>query len=220
MNRPPVLITLTAPSAAGKSYLLNYIRDVAKLPCLISTTTRAKRANEVEGVDYFFISKEESEAIEARGEFAELAIFGGNRYGVTNTEFQTKLNSPAGVAFLIVEPEGINHYVEPALRVGAKHLKFFINVDLDTRLQRLQDRVFNDILELVPLMGENYSVNVNEASTQKLRNVIKSFSTRLNSVFVKEAQWEQMHQWDAVLDGTDEPQTNLAKILLILHEIK
>ena len=211
----PVLVTLTAPSAAGKSYLLNFIRDKAKLPCLISTTTRAKRAGEVEGVDYFFISLEDSIRLEMAGDFAELAIFGGNRYGVTNTEFQYKLNSPEGVAFLIVEPNGIDHYVEPALRVGASHLKFYIDVPLDVRLKRIQKRVVDDIIEFAPLF---YGVASTEGATKQLTGVIESFTTRLNSVFTKEESWKCMHDWDAVLDGTENPNTNLSIIIKKVQE--
>jgi guanylate kinase len=210
------LITLTAPSASGKSYLLEYIRDELKLPCLVSTTTRAKRANEVEGRDYFFISREESEAMEARGEFAELAIFGGNRYGVTKKEFAGKLNDPIGLAFLIVEPEGIDHYVAPALEVGAKHLKFFVDAPLEIRLDRLRSRTSADILKAVGefVMTEALSdprvVKVDISET--VNKIVSSYTARLQSVLGKELSWKAMHQWDGILNGEHHPAINVAKI--------
>ena len=95
----PILVTLTAPSCSGKSYLLNYIRDEAKMPCLVSTTTRAPRTGEQEGIDYYFISREQSKRYEIEDNFAELAIYNGTRYGVTKQEFKSKLET--GLTFLI-----------------------------------------------------------------------------------------------------------------------
>ena len=112
MEKQSVLVTLTAPTCAGKSYLLNYIRNDRKLPCLVSTTTRPARAGEVEGVDYFFISEEESKSIEADDDFAELAVYNGIRYGVTKAEFKSKLNT------LLIEAEKLNILTEQGVTNG------------------------------------------------------------------------------------------------------
>jgi guanylate kinase len=198
MNRKPTLVTLTAPSAAGKSYLFNFIRDVARLPCLISTTTRAPRAGEVEGVDYFFISEAQSIQMEKDDMFAELAIYRGVRYGVTKEEFSEKLSK--GIAFLIVEPSGIDHYVKPALEAGAKHKKYFINIDLGPRIKRLSDRYLSDL-------------NAAIASGLTGQKVTSSFLDRLEAATTEEVDWVHMHEWDLVLSGYDEPVKNLKLIL-------
>ena len=202
-----VLVTLTAPSCAGKSYLFNYIRDVAKLPCLISTTTRAPRAGEVEGKDYFFISQEESLRLEAEGEFAELAIYNGQRYGVTKQEFHSKLSQ--GVAFLIVEPSGIEHYAAPAVEVGAMHFKTFICVDPLIRLQRFKERSTKDMEKVL-------ANHFNEVGYATLKyEVLKAQSTalsRLEQMLTTEQRWFQMCDWDAVLDGNADPEYNLKAI--------
>lgn len=218
------LITLTAPSASGKSFLLNYIRDVAKLPCLISTTTRAQRAGEVEGVDYFFISKEQSEVMQENGEFAELAIFGGHRYGVTKAEFMNKLNSPEGLAFLIVEPNGIDHYVAPALEVGAKHLKFFIDIPLDVRLERLKARTTADILNLIGQFVKTQNISdprVNKIDIQTgVNKIITAYTNRLTSVLGDELYWVNACKWDGILDGSISPEENLRTIISVVEQAK
>jgi guanylate kinase len=198
MNRKPTLVTLTAPSAAGKSYLFNFIRDVARLPCLISTTTRAPRAGEVEGVDYFFISEDQSVQMEKDDMFAELAIYRGVRYGVTKEEFSEKLSK--GIAFLIVEPSGIDHYVKPALEAGANHKKYFITLDLGTRIKRLSNRYLADLKEAMAF----------GATGQK---VTHAFLDRLEAATTSELDWENMHEWDLILSGYEEPQRNLKIIL-------
>jgi guanylate kinase len=201
-----VLVTLTAPSCAGKSYLFNFIRDEAKLPCLISTTTRAPRAGEVDGVDYFFISEEESLRLEEAGEFAELAKFNGARYGVTKQEFHTKLAQ--GVAFLIVEPSGIEHYAAPAIEVGALHLKTYVSVDPALRLQRFKDRAAKDLEKAVIQNHEDYAAL--KAATFKAQFASLS---RLETMLTVEKNWFQLCHWDVVLNGDAHPSENLKAIL-------
>lgn len=213
MENQPVLVTLTAPSAAGKSYLFNYIRDVAKLPCLISTTTRSPRANEVEGVDYFFISQEESYRLEAAGEFAELAIYNGNRYGVTKEEFHSKLQQ--GIAFLIVEPTGIEHYAAPAIEVGALHYKAFIHVDPEVRMQRFKERAKQDLAKAI---ARNYFDEGNYETLKADCFAAQATSiSRLEQMLTTEMKWFQVAQWDRVLFGEALPEENLQ---IILDDIK
>ena len=204
MEYAPVLVTLTSPTAAGKSYLFNHIRDVAKLPCLISTTTRPPRAGEREGVDYFFISEEESHRLEAEGEFAELAIYRGVRYGVTKSEFHNKLSQ--GIAFLIVEPSGIDHYARPALDAGAEHLKFYIHTDPDVRQTRFMQRAMDDFDQ------ELMRYQLCEDSTA-IKKLFKSYMDRQRAVSTTEMQWGQAANWDRILFGTEKAESNLSIIL-------
>ena len=197
MEKQSVLVTLTAPTCAGKSYLLNYIRNDRKLPCLVSTTTRPARAGEVEGVDYFFISEEESKSLEANDDFAELAVYNGIRYGVTKAEFKSKLDT--GLTFLIVEPSGIDHYVKPALDVGAKHLKYFVDVDLGTRIKRFTARLAEDLSKM--------DKNTN------LEKFVSASLIRHTAMLQIEPGWVDLVKWDRVLNGNDTPEHNLSLIL-------
>lgn len=205
----PVLVTLTAQSCGGKSYLFNYIRDVAKLPCLISTTTRAPRDGEQEGVDYFFITKEESIRLEKEGQFAELAIYNGHRYGVTKDEFHSKLNQ--GIAFLIVEPGGIEHYAKPAVDAGAMHYKTFIFSDPAVRLERFMTRSKKDMMKALSKDGFTWD-EVVEAQRVAL--------SRLTQMLTTEVKWFEMAQWDRVLQGDWLPEENLKAILHDIEKIR
>jgi guanylate kinase len=199
----PILVTLTAPSNSGKSYLLNHIRDIERLPCLISTTTRPARKGEVEGVDYFFITEEESRAIEARDGFAELMTYNGYRYGVSKEEFHGKLAK--GVAFLIVEPSGINHYVAPALEVGALHLNCYVDAPEELRIQRMRKRLTDDVMVICDRVGP-----LNEEDLLKAMN---THVTRLITMLTTERDWKTLHNWNLVLDGTDHPERNVFLIM-------
>lgn len=204
----PILVTLTAPTCAGKSYLFNYIRDVAKMPCLISTTTRAPRHGEREGIDYYFIDEAKSVELENKNLFAELAIYRGVRYGVTKQEFHNKLNQ--GVAFLIVEPTGIDHYVKPAIDAGAIHMKYYVHTDLDLRLARFKSRALIDVASAI-----DADENLKRAgkSTQHVDKTVLSYMDRLVAMTTVEQQWGTSARWDRVLFGTGAPEENLAIIM-------
>ena len=214
-NTAPILITLTSPTAAGKSYLFNYIRDVAKLPCLISTTTRAPRVGEKEGIDYYFISQDTSKMIENNDGFAELAVYRGVRYGVTREEFHGKLSK--GLAFLIVEPSGIDHYVKPALDIGARHLKYFIHTDPEVRLQRFTQRVLSDVK--MAKAADNNSARMGK-SADHTEKVVVSHLDRLISMFTEERKWSTSAEWDRILFGEKSPEYNLDIILSDVKKIR
>ena len=79
---PGRLYVVTAPSGAGKTSLVKALMErEAKLRFSVSFTTRKPRANEVDGRDYHFISREEFERMIARGDFLEHAEVYDHAYG-------------------------------------------------------------------------------------------------------------------------------------------
>jgi len=87
MNAPaePHLVILSGPSGAGKSTVVKRLLAECPLPLelSVSATTRAQRAGEQDGVDYFFLSHDEFERRRDAGEFLEWKeVFGrGDLYG-------------------------------------------------------------------------------------------------------------------------------------------
>ncbi len=78
------LLIVSGPSGAGKSTLIQTVLDHEKdVYFSISTTTRPKRPGEVDGRDYYFVSKEEFEADIQKGMFLEWANVHGNYYGTS-----------------------------------------------------------------------------------------------------------------------------------------
>ena len=76
------IFVLSAPSGAGKTTLVNNItREFDFLVESVSCTTRKPRPNEIDSVDYYFISKEEFNNKKKQGLFAEWALVHGNLYG-------------------------------------------------------------------------------------------------------------------------------------------
>ena len=82
MARRGVLLILSSPSGAGKSTLARMLMNWdASLKFSISATTRAPRAGEVEGREYYFVSKDRFETYVRTGEMLEHAEVFGNLYG-------------------------------------------------------------------------------------------------------------------------------------------
>jgi len=77
-----IVYIVSAPSGSGKSTLVNELfKVVSGLMFSVSYTTRLPRGSEHNGKEYFFVSREEFEAMIAAGEFLEYADVFGNYYG-------------------------------------------------------------------------------------------------------------------------------------------
>ncbi|KAI1106504.1 guanylate kinase [Jackrogersella minutella] len=82
-DRRPVVIS--GPSGVGKGTLFKRLFD-SHADCFalsVSHTTRAPRAGEAHGVDYYYVSPDEFEALVKADGFVEHAKFGSNRYGTS-----------------------------------------------------------------------------------------------------------------------------------------
>ena len=76
------LIVLTGPSGVGKGTLMrSLLKRHPELYYSVSVTTRSPRPGEIDGKDYYFISRSKFEQLLAESEFLEWAEFAGNYYG-------------------------------------------------------------------------------------------------------------------------------------------
>lgn len=89
------LIIISGPSGAGKSTVVRRLLEQCDLPLTlsVSATTRAARRDEVDGVDYFFLSPDEFSRRREAGEFLECKeVFGlGCWYGTLRDQVTTGL---------------------------------------------------------------------------------------------------------------------------------
>lgn len=83
------LIILTAPSGAGKTTIVRYLLETMpeELAFSISATTRARRPNEVEGIDYYYIGVEQFQRLIEEDAFAEWEeVYPNQYYGTLHNE--------------------------------------------------------------------------------------------------------------------------------------
>ena len=95
------LIIFAAPSGSGKTSIVKFLLEQnIPLTFSISATTRAKRNNEKEGVDYFFLSKEKFQEKIDTGDFLEWEeVYCGNYYGTLKSEVDKLLQKGENVLF-------------------------------------------------------------------------------------------------------------------------
>lgn len=99
-----MIVTLTGPSCAGKTTLEGMLvkRGLVRA---ISTTTRPKRAGDVDGESYYFVTREGFEQGVALGNFVENVEFGGNYYGLSVPEVM-RLKEEGKPIVVVCEPIG------------------------------------------------------------------------------------------------------------------
>ena len=95
----PLMVVLSSPSGAGKTTLVKKISLENNFFISISHTTRKPRANEINGSDYFFVSKEEFEKLIRENKFLEHAKVFNNYYGSLKDTVISRLNMGEDVLF-------------------------------------------------------------------------------------------------------------------------
>ncbi|GCE63354.1 guanylate kinase [Candidatus Mycoplasma haematohominis] len=131
------LILIAGPSGVGKKTLIGELIKDSSLNLMfsISCTTRKKRTEEQDGIDYFFISKEEFQRKIDNGQMLEYAHFFDNYYGTPKEWVEEKLSQGINI-LLEIETEGFNQIVEKYPDV----VSIFI---LPTSLSELERRLRN-----------------------------------------------------------------------------
>ena len=94
-----MVVILSSPSGAGKTTLVKKISLENNFFTSISYTTRKPRANEINGSDYFFVSKEEFEKLIREKKFLEHAKVFNNYYGSLKDTVISRLNMGEDVIF-------------------------------------------------------------------------------------------------------------------------
>lgn len=153
-----LLIVISGPSGAGKGTICSEIlKDMNDIKLSISMTSREPRGQEVNGVDYYFVSKEEFETRIQNNEFLEYAIVhSGNYYGTPKSNILENLNN------------GINVILEIDIQ-GALKVK-----------ETIKDAVFIFIMPPSMKVLKERLINRNTESKEKVLERFKTAYKELN----------------------------------------
>lgn len=129
------LIIISGPSGAGKGTICNaLLKEDNNLSISISMTTREKRASEIDGKDYYFVTKKEFEDNIKKGNFLEYAkVHGDNYYGTPKDKVYELLASGKDV---ILEID-----IQGALKVKEKMDEGIFIFIMPPSMKELRDRL-------------------------------------------------------------------------------
>ena len=120
-NNIPVIIS--GPSGVGKDTMINklkakYPKTIYKLP---SYTTREKRPGEIEGVDYYYVTKEKFQEMEEKGLLFGVQKYNNNYYASNLNKLQEALADMSKIVIL-------NYNIETAIAVKDLHDFYFVAI--------------------------------------------------------------------------------------------
>ncbi|MCL4407576.1 MAG: guanylate kinase [Thermotogae bacterium] len=89
-----MLFVMSGPSGAGKTTIVKAVlSELEGVEFSVSYTTRPRREDEVDGVDYFFVDEKTFKSLIEKGEFLEWAEVHGNLYGTSKNFVESCLNN-------------------------------------------------------------------------------------------------------------------------------
>lgn len=99
MNKPKLFV-FAAPSGGGKTSIIKpLLKKYPEFEFSVSATTRSMRPGEINGKDYFFLSKDDFEKLIKENGFVEYEFFFDNYYGTLKREVDHALNSGHSMIF-------------------------------------------------------------------------------------------------------------------------
>lgn len=181
-------IILSAPSGGGKTTIAKaLLASRNDIGYSVSCTTRQPRAGEVDGKDYYFVSRTEFISKRERGEFAESAEVHGNLYGTLRSEVLRVIESGKHVLmdidvqgasqFTRVFPQSVTIFVlPPAAEVLLERLK----KRQTESPQQLADRLQSALQELQSVDEYEYVV-VNDDLNQAIARITSIVDAEVSS---------------------------------------
>jgi guanylate kinase len=193
----PFPVILSAPSGGGKTTIARAL--LARRPELgysVSCTTRAPRPTEVNGRDYYFMSRSEFLAERERGAFAESAEVHGNLYGTLRSEVERvmaggkhvvmDIDVQGAVQFIRAFPQSVTIFIlPPTAEVLLERLRGRNTESAAQLANRLQSA-----LQELQHVGEYEYVIVND----DLERAVASVESILDAEFVSRERVKNLRQ--------------------------
>lgn len=140
-SRAGILFVVSAPSGTGKTTLCANVRQTPDLVYSVSCTTRSIRKGEKDGMDYYFLPREEFENRVKAGEMLEHADVYGQYYGTPKGPILEHLAAGRDV-LLDIDVQGarqIRESQDPKIRASLADI-FIMPPDLEELRRRLEGR--------------------------------------------------------------------------------
>jgi guanylate kinase len=191
------ILIISGPSGSGKSTLLNrLLKEENDLYFSISSTTRAPRQGETEGVNYYFISEDEFKKGIDADEFLEWACVHGNYYG-TSLKPVLKALEEGKIAIFDIDVQGFNIAKSKfAKNITSVFITTASKNELKSRLQNrgtdsaetIEKRLINAVGEMEHILEYDYFLVNDDLQNcyENLRGILRSMRLKTSNLDAKE----------------------------------
>ena len=168
------MIVLAGASASGKTEVAKLLAKKYGITKIVTTTTREKRNGEVDGIDYFFVTKEDFEKMIKDDRFVEYTFYNGQMYGSTKDQI-------APDKCVVIDPAGLRSYIN----LGNKDIvTFYLEANEDIRYKRMVLR--GDDIDKIKSRIENDRIAFKKSNIAKVDYTIDSGETKSIEEVAKE----------------------------------
>ena len=191
------ILIVSGPSGSGKSTLLSrLLKEENDLYFSISSTTRAPRQGETDGVSYYFISEDEFKKGIDADEFLEWACVHGNYYG-TSLKPVLKALEEGKVAIFDIDVQGFNIAKSKfAQNITSAFITTASKNELKSRLQNrgtdsaetIEKRLINAVGEMEHILEYDYFLINDDLQncSENLRGILRSMRLKTSNLDAKE----------------------------------
>ncbi|MBQ7201257.1 MAG: guanylate kinase [Eubacterium sp.] len=195
MDRPGILIVMSGFSGAGKGTIVKSLLEKHDIFLSISCTTRKPREGEIDGKDYYFVTREEFEKMIREGEMIEWAEYAGNYYGTPKKAVNDRLAEGKDVLLEIevqggmqvkkLFPEAVLLFVVPPsadellnrLRTRGTENESQIGLRLEQTIREIEYIKDYDYIVLNDQLDKAVQTVLNIMESQRIRPVFQKEST-------------------------------------------
>lgn len=206
LKKRGLLIVVSGPSGAGKDSVCNLLKEKNNNMWIsISCTSREIRKGEEDGINYFYLTREEFENKIKNNDFLEYAIYNNNYYGTPLYKIEENLNKGIDVV-LVIEVQG-------ALKVKKIYPDAIFIFILPPSMEELKNRLIKRGTESTEKILERFKTaykEINEISKYNyviVNNILDEAVSKMQSIIVAER---------CRVDRIEE--TNLSNTEELLHE--
>lgn len=182
------VLTISGMSTSGKSTFADKLEETGLYEEVPSFTTRPSRPGEIDGKDYFFISKEEALETINSGNALQHVEINGNYYGSSKKDFDN-VYEQGKIPMLVCDPNGPKALEENKELMNWKVLPIFLDAEPETlsdriltRMQQEEEHIAN-LLEVSEEEANAYNQKYRKEYSIRIKNMSDLSDDQIENIF-------------------------------------